>query len=165
MKDKEGLSDFIKFAYENGDVKDVSEAFIEYPVEEEWHKGRIECLLNEPKEIYSIYSIGDIVFVKNYQYENGRIGTNHLFVIIDQDNVAVPIENFGMLISSNLDKLKYETNKLLTKDEINGLDKDSIVKIDEIYKIRNEQILFKIGKVDKSKIEEYKQMYYNSKNE
>lgn len=147
MKDKEGLSDFIKFAYENGDVKDVSEAFIEYPVEEEWHKGKAEYLLNEPKEIYSIYSIGDIVFVKNYQYENGRIGTNHLFVIIDQDNVAVPIENFGMLISSNLDKLKYETNKLLIKDEINGLDKDSIVKIDEIYKIRSEQILFKIGKV------------------
>lgn len=51
MKDKEGLSDFIKFAYENGDVKDVSEAFIEYPVEEEWHKGKAEYLLNEPKEI------------------------------------------------------------------------------------------------------------------
>lgn len=163
MKNKEGLSDFIKFAYENGDVKDVSEAFIEYPVEEEWHKGRTECLLNEPKEIYSVYSIGDIVFVKNYQYENGKIGTNHLFVIIDQNNVAVPIENFGMLISSNLDKLKYEANKLLTKDEINGLDKDSIVKTDEIYIIKSEQILFKIGKVDESKVEEYKQMYYNKK--
>lgn len=46
MKDKEGLSEFIKFAYKNGDVKDVKEAFIEYPVEE-WHKGKVECLLNE----------------------------------------------------------------------------------------------------------------------
>ncbi len=159
MKDKKGLSDFIKFAYKNGDVKDVKEAFEKYPVEDEWHKGKIENVINEPKEIYTIYSIGDIVFVKNYQYENGSIGTSHLFVIIDQDNVAVPIENFGMIISSNLEKLKYETNKFLKKDEINGLNKDSIVKIDEIYKIKNEQILFKIGKVDKIKVEEYKKMY------
>ena len=38
---------------------------------------------------------------------------------------------------------------------------NGIIKTDVIYKISNEQILFKIGKVDKEKIEEYKQSFYN----
>ena len=108
------------------------------------------------------YSIGDIVFVREYRYSDGKIGNNHFFVIIDRDNTAVPIENFGMLISSNLDKLRFSTNKLLEKDEINNLHKDSIVKTDVIYKILNEQIMFKIGKVDNYRIEEYKNSFYNS---
>lgn len=68
----------------------------------------------------------------------------------------------GMLISSNLEKLKFNSNKLLEKDNINNLHKDSIVKTDVIYKISNEQILFKIGKVDNEKIEEYKKNFYNN---
>lgn len=67
-----------------------------------------------------------------------------------------------MLLSSRLEKLKYKQNVLLNKDEQNGLKKDSIVKTDVIYKIDNEQILFKIGKVDLEKIEEYKQKYLDS---
>lgn len=159
---KEELSDFLKTAYKYNKVKDLEEAFNEYPVEEEWHKGKIENVLNEDSEIYNIYEIGDIVFVKEYQYSNGQAGNNHLFVIIDQDNTAVPIENFGMLISSNLDKIRFPDNKLLKKDTENNLDRDSIVKTDVIYKILNEQILFKIGKVDKEKIEEYKKSFYSN---
>ena len=160
---KEELSDFLKTAYKYGKVKDVKEAFDEYPVEEEWHKGKIENILKEKEESYNInYEIGDIVFVKEYTYSDGKIGSNHLFVIIDQDNTAVPIENFGMLISSNIEKLKFNSNKLLEKDNINNLHKDSIVKTDVIYKILNEQILFKIGNVDKEKIEEYKKSFYNN---
>ena len=160
---KEELSDFLKTAYKYDKVKDVKEAFEEYPVEEEWHKGKIENILKEKEESYNInYEIGDIVFVKEYTYSDGKIGSNHLFVIIDQDNTAVPIENFGMLISSNLEKLKFNSNKLLKKDNINNLHKDSIVKTDVIYKILNEQILFKIGNVDKEKIEEYKKSFYNN---
>ena len=34
MKNDEGLSDFMKFAYKCNKVKDVEEAFEEYPVEE-----------------------------------------------------------------------------------------------------------------------------------
>ena len=34
----EELSDFMKFVYANGDVRDVEEAFEEFPVENEWHK-------------------------------------------------------------------------------------------------------------------------------
>ena len=74
----------------------------------------------------------------------------------------MPIENFGMLISSNLEKLKFKANILLEKDNVNNLHKDSIVKTDVIYKILNEQILFKIGKVDSEKIEEYKQSFYDT---
>ena len=45
MEDK-NLSEFIKIAYKYGKVKDIREAFEEYPVEEEWHKGKIENILN-----------------------------------------------------------------------------------------------------------------------
>ena len=37
-----GMSDFLKIAIKSGRVKDVKEAFMDYPVEEEWHKGKIE---------------------------------------------------------------------------------------------------------------------------
>ena len=67
-----------------------------------------------------------------------------------------------MLISSNLEKLKFESNKLLKKDNSNNLRRDSIVKTDVLYKILNEQIIFKIGTVDRERIEEYKDSFYNS---
>lgn len=135
----EDLSDFFKIAYKYNGVKDLKEAFEEFPVEEEWHKGKIENVLKEDRETYNInYEIGDIVFVKEYKYPDGKIGNNHFFVIIDKNNTAVPIENFGMMISSNLSKLNFKTNKLLEKNEINNLHKDSLVKIDVVYKILND---------------------------
>ena len=160
---KEGLSDFLKIAYKHNRVKELKEAFEEFPVEEEWHKGKTENILKEDKEKYHInYEIGDIVFVREYRYPDGATGNNHFFVIIDKDNTAVPIENFGMLISSNLNKLKFKSNKLLEKDDINKLYKDSLVKTDVVYKILNEQIVFKIGIVSYEKIEEYKKSFYDS---
>ncbi len=158
------LSEFMKIAYKNGRVKDLAEAFKEFPVEEERHKGKTENLLKERDEQYDIYEIEDIVFVKKYHYINGKKGNNHLFAIVDQNNIAIPIENFGMLISSNLDKLKYNSNKLIEKDKCNGLKKDSIVKTGVVYKILNSQISFKIGKVDLDKVEEYKRSFYDSIN-
>ena len=158
MNDK--ISDFLMYAYEHNKVKDVSEAFEDFPVEEEWHKGKIENIIREDE--ISRYKIGDIVFVKKYTYINGNEGKNHLFVIIDQNNIVVPLENFGMLISSNIYKLKYKSNILLSKDESNNLNKDSIVKTDVLYKILDEQILFKIGEVDEEKIKEYKNSFLNN---
>lgn len=157
----EKMSDFLKYAKEKGKIRDVSEAFEECPVEEEWHKGKIESLsyLQEKTENYNIYQIGDIVFVESYKYEDGTEGRNHFFVIIEQNNIAVPIENFGMLISSKIEKAKYERNKLLEKDNKNNLKMDSIVKTDVVYRILNNQILFKIGTVDIEKIEEYKRSF------
>lgn len=160
---KEELSEFLKYAYKQGKIKNVEEAFKEYPVEEEYHKGKIENILCEKKVSYNGYDIGDIVFVKMYNYKNGNIGNNHLFVIIDKNNLVVPIENIAMLISSKLNKIKYEQNELIRKDIKNGLDKDSIVKTDVIYKIRDSQILFKIGEVDIDKVEEYKKKCCNLK--
>ena len=165
MNNEEGLSEFLKFAYKCNKVKDLEEAFEEYPVEEEWHKGKIENVINETNVEYSLYEIGDIVFVERYKYADGKEGRNHFFVIIDQNNIAVPIEIFGMLISSNLNKLNYKANILLEKDETNGLNKDSIVKTDVIYKISNRQIVFKIGKVDLNKVEEYKKSFYDMNKE
>lgn len=61
-----------------------------------------------------------------------------------------------MLISSHLDKLKFNSNKLLLKNQLNNLKRDSIVKTDMVYKNKNENIMFKIGKVQKEVVEEYK---------
>ena len=157
-------NEFLKIAKEKGRIRDVREAFEEYPVEEEWHQGKIEKVLQvrEESEEYFIYEVGDIVFVNEYTYDNGNKGKNHLFVIVEQNNLAVPIENFGMLISSNLKKIKYKMNKLIEKDQKNGLNKNSIVKTDVIYKISNNQILFKIGEVSKEKVEEYKKAFYEN---
>ena len=156
---KEELSDFLKFAIKSGRIKDVEEAFKEFPPEEEWHKGRVENVLREDNEEYSLYKIGDIVFVKKFKYIDGSDGENHFFIIVEQNNIAVPIENFGMLISLKIEKLKYKSNIELKKDNINNLDRDSIVKTDVLYKIHNDQILFKIGEVSTEKIEEYKRYY------
>lgn len=160
---KEETSDFLKYVKKYGEIKDVEEAFKEFPPEEEWHKGRIENVLREKGEVYNLYKIGDIVYVNKYYYLDGSVGGNHFFVIIEQDNIAVPIENLGMLISSRLEKLKYKSNVELKKDEFNNLDRDSIVKTDAIYKIPNDQILFKMGEVSLDKIEEYKKCYRKNK--
>lgn len=156
--------EFLKIAMKSGKIRDIKEAFREYPVDEEWHQGRIENILQlqEEGQDYYLYKVGDIVFVNEYTYDDGNRGKNHLFVIVEKNNLAVPIENFGMLISSNLKKIKYQSNKLLEKDTINGLDKNSLVKTDVIYKISNNQILFKIGEVSLNKVEEYKEAFYKN---
>ena len=147
--------EFFERLKKSGRLKDVSEAFKEFPPEEEWHKGDSSSFFSEETEKYGEYEIGDIVFVKEFQYSNGFKGTNHLFVIIEKDNYAVPIEYFAMLISSHTEKLKFSSNKLLIKNQLNNLNRNSIVKTDEIYKIESENILFKIGRVEKETVEEY----------
>ena len=77
------LSQFLKLAYKHNKVRDLKEAFEEYPIEEEWHQGKSENVLNalrEDDESYLInYEIGDIVFVKKYAYPNEKIGNNHFW--------------------------------------------------------------------------------------
>ena len=156
---KENMSEFLKNAIKKGKVRPLEEAFELYPTEEEEHKGKLESYLNEESEPYYLYNVGDIVFVNSYKYKNGKEGTNHLFVIIEENNYAVPIEYLGMLISSKLEKLKYSENMLLKKDEQNRLHMDSIVKTDEIYQIKVENIMFKIGTINRETIEEYKENF------
>ncbi len=98
------------------------------------------------------YEIGDIVFVSKYDYDGGEKGQNHLFVIIDDDSQLVPIEYFGMIVSSHREKGKdvsnFEYNEPLNKNNTNKLHKDSIVKCDQIFNIPAKNIQFKIGQVD-----------------
>ena len=123
---------------------DLSEAFKEYPPEEEWHHGDAISFIGESKvEYLAKYNVGDIIYVKEFLYPNGSIGYNHLFVIIDDDNISIPLDYFGFLISSKLNKIKYNSNVLLEKDFLNNLSKDSIVKTDHVYKISSDNILFK----------------------
>ena len=121
-----------------------------------------ECKnFQEVSVMYNEYKIGDIVFVQKYKYKNGVIGNNHMFVIVDKVNEKEKILYYGMLISSKLEKLTFNTNKLLQKDNNNNLRKDSLVKTDVIYKIFTKNILLKIGNIDKTKVDIYKNYLIN----
>ncbi|CDA30130.1 unknown [Clostridium sp. CAG:492] len=67
-----------------------------------------------------------------------------------------------MLISSKIEKLKYKFNKYIKKDNKNNLKTDSIVKTDVIYKIFTKNILLKIGNIDKTKVDIYKNYLINN---
>ena len=48
------VSDFLKIAYKYNKVRDIKEAFEEFPIEEEWHKGKIENVLREEAVTYGV---------------------------------------------------------------------------------------------------------------
>lgn len=104
------------------------------------------------------YSIGDIVFVAKYEYKSGTTGQNHIFVIIDGIQ-AVDINYFGFLLSSQLRKEKYPFNEKLNKNDVNRLQKDSIVKCDDLIELKEDEIQFKIGKVSDEDIERFLNTY------
>lgn len=104
------------------------------------------------------FSIGDIVFVSNYEYKNGNNGQNHSFVIID-DGQAIDINYFGFLLSSHLDKATYPYNEELNRNETNNLHRDSIVKCDDLIEISENEIKFKIGTVTQEDLERFVDTY------
>lgn len=104
------------------------------------------------------FSIGDIVFVSNYEYKNGNNGQNHSFVIID-DGQAIDINYFGFLLSSHLDKATYPYNEELNRNETNNLHRDSIVKCDDLIEISENEIKFKIGTVTQEDLEKFVDTY------
>ena len=69
---------------------------------------------------------------------------------------------YGMLISSKLQKASFKYNKIIPKDNNNKLKQDSIIKTDVIYKIFTKNILLKIGNIDKTKVEIYKNYLINN---
>jgi len=153
------MKDFIKKAIENGDIKKYSEVYNTDPnILEE---GKRLFYIGEKTVKYPRYEIGDIIYVKDYK--DNKYVNNHLFVIVDDDNYGVPIDYFCMIISSNLDKLKFKSNKLLEKDNINNLNKDSIVKTDTLYDINYDEISFCVGKVPIEFVNEYEKMYIENK--
>lgn len=159
------MEKWLEEEYKKGNFKTVEDAFKDYHVEEECHKGELNYYLSERINNYGMYSVGDIVYVNQYKYQDGSIGNNHLFVIIDDINKAVPLEYFGMIISSKIEKRKYKNNLLLKKDKLNNLKEESIVKTDQIYILPKDNILFKIGEVDLKQIIEYRNMYKKFLNE
>jgi len=104
------------------------------------------------KIVQKKYDMGDIVFVNEYDYTENKTGDNHLFVIISDDNQIIPLEYFGLIVSSHIEKSKensdYKYNEILKKSAINSLKSDSIVKCDQLYEIAPSNIQFKIGTVD-----------------
>ncbi len=104
------------------------------------------------------FSIGDIVFVANYEYKSGENGQNHSFVIID-DGQAVDINYFGFLLSSQLSKVTYPYNERLNKDTVNNLNKDGIVKCDDLIEISEKEIQFRIGSVAQEDMERFINTY------
>lgn len=104
------------------------------------------------------YDIGDIVYVQNYVYKNGQKGSNHSFVIIDEEQ-AIEINYFGFLLSSKLDKRSYPYNEFLGKDNINKLRKDGIVKCDDLIQMSEKEIQFKIGKVTEEDLNRFLDTY------
>ena len=119
-------------------------------------------IINEQEVKYNNYIIGDLVFVQKYKYKDGKLGNNHIFLIVDMDKKNEKIVYYGMLISSKMEKITYKYNKLLIKNDQNNLHKNSIIKTDVIYKIFTKNILLKIGNIDKTKVEIYKNYLVNN---
>lgn len=111
---------------------------------------------------YNKYCIGDIVFVQKYKYKDGTPGTNHIFLIVDVQNNDENILYYGMLISSKIHKIAFSSNMYIKRDRQNNLNKNSIIKTDVIYEIFTKNILLKIGNIDKTKVEIYKNNLINN---
>ena len=72
---KNEISDFLKFAKEKGKIKDLEEAFNEFPVEEEWHKGKIENLscVNEEEEILALIILVILLLDRQILFKIGEV--------------------------------------------------------------------------------------------
>lgn len=149
---------FISIAKSKNKIKSLSDiTLIEYS------ELYINNYLFEQNTKYNYYEVGDIVFVYTYKYQSGKMGNNHMFLIIDSKKNKDKIVYYGMLISSKIEKVSFKANKILHKDNKNNLKKDSIIKTDVIYKIFTKNILLKIGNIDKTKVDIYKNyLIYNN---
>ena len=87
-----------------------------------------------------------------------------MFVILD-NNRYMPIEYFGMIISSNIKKEKYKYNIKINKNKENKLYKNSIVKTDHIYKLNENDILKKVGRINNDMIKLFESKYEEYGNE
>lgn len=89
---------------------------------------------------------GDIIFVSKYKYNNQQEGQYHLFLVTKRYGIYT----YGMLITSNIDKSWYPGNIELKKDCLNNLRYDSLIKTDNIYLIGKDNIINKIGSINKN---------------
>ena len=106
-------------------------SFLEYIVMFDKIKKDNDVLFMVSENNYSDYKIGDIVIVSDFNYKN--INSN-IFVIIDDNNLSVPID-FLHYIDSNLKN------------------------VDFVYQIDDKKIIKKIGKINPVVITDYKKKY------
>lgn len=75
-----------------------------------------------------------------------------MFVVINDDNEVVPLDYFGLIVSSHIEKSKevsqFKYNEPLKANTVNGLKTNSIVKCDQLYSFPKANIQFRIGHVD-----------------
>lgn len=151
-------SNFIKKAREQGRVIDYNEnVFLDTSLIEASNENNF--YIGEGRIPFNSYETGDIVYVEKFEYTSGRSGSNHLFVVVDENNYAISLEYFGLLISSRLDKLKYKENILLKKNNSNNLKKDSLVKTDAIYSLKPDNIIYNVGKTTLEQVKLFKEMF------
>jgi len=79
------------------------------------------------------YKIGDVVITNRLDFSDVD---NHIFVIIEENNIAIPIDYLYFLFK-----------------------KDNVKNIDFVYQINDKKIIKKIGYIDKSVISDYKKHY------
>lgn len=61
----------LKKTYESGRVKELSDAFNDYSVSEEWHKGKIENLISENWE--KLFKLGKVDDYRLEEYKESFI--------------------------------------------------------------------------------------------
>lgn len=113
------------------------------------------------------YGIGDIVVAAEAQDitdETNNVN-NHLFVVIDDDGNSVPVDYFGMVISSNTNKSKENSrfiyNETIYKNSENNLRVDSIVKCDHLFQIPSTSIYKKIGFINSDEMDLFLNSFEN----
>lgn len=117
------------------------------------------------------YQMGDIVWASEatkkevVHKENVR---NHFFVIVDNDGKVVPMDYFGLVVSSRTEKSKensqYKYNEPLYANEC-GLKYDGIVKCDQLMSIPSENISRKVGEIDSDVLNRFLDAFENYLNE
>src|SRR5574344_2273395 len=98
------------------------------------------------------YELGDIVWVREFEDNNVKSINYHSFVVIDDDGKAVPVDYFGFIVSSKINKSKecspFKYNEPINKNRGNKLKTDSIVKCDQVYNLPKKCIEYRIGHAD-----------------
>ncbi len=105
--------------------------FLEYIVMFNRIKRDNDILFMVSEDNFTEYKIGDIVFVREF---NGALVNSNVFVIIDNNNIGIPID-YLYYISSGCKN------------------------IDFVYQLDDKKIIKKIGRINLSVISDYKKNY------
>lgn len=113
------------------------------------------------------YEKGDIIWAseaKNLTEENNDV-KNHYYVLINDDGTVVPLDYYGFVLSSRVEKSKenspYKYNEPISKDNENNLTTNSIVKCDKLFKIPVDNIGGKLGVINEDDFNRFLDAFEN----